>query len=195
LSLRPSSAVRRGSRHILGERDLLPTPALGRRITERRNEVPDTGDTPVILKWQLLPWLATVAAIVVAIVSLAVLHSAAKATFGFFSLMLGLVALSNFLRTYTVYKDQLTVSRVFLRRTVVLNQLVSAEVVAVKASQGRVLWHLVLKDKQGTKVRMDLAYAPPETRRRFLSALAPYIMAPGVYRSGNIREALMGTLW
>jgi hypothetical protein len=52
----------------------------------------------------------------------------------------------------------------------------------------------MLRDKQGTEVRLPLNGTLPSQRRRLLAALEPYIMADRVTGASLVREALSGEL-
>jgi hypothetical protein len=63
------------------------------------------------------------------------------------------------------------------------------------ASHGRVFWHLVLEDRQGTRVRLSFLRTGPGVRQHFLMALMPFAYAPGVRLEGPVDRAMAGTLW
>jgi hypothetical protein len=65
----------------------------------------------------------------------------------------------------------------------------------MRASHGRVYWHLVLEDRRGTRVRLSFLHTAPDTRQDFLTALMPFAYAPGVRLAGPVDRAMTGTLW
>ena len=54
---------------------------------------------------------------------------------------------------------------------------------------------LQLRDQQGTTAVLTPGGYPRTRWQLALAALAPYIMAPEVQRTGQIPDALAGTLW
>jgi hypothetical protein len=79
-------------------------------------------------------------------------------------------------------------------RTVLLSQLASAEIIVV-TFRGTRSFALQLRDQQGTTAVLSPSGYPRSRWQLALAALAPYIMGPEVRRSGQINEALAGTLW
>jgi len=171
-------------------------PAAPRWDATRMAESPAAGEHEqrVIVRWQLTPSICVAAGVVFAVMAVA------DSPFPWIVALLLSVffwagAVSGFRRRYEVRQDQLIIVRAFTRRTIVLSQLVSAEVVPMKASQGRVFWHLILNDQHNTSGRMSLRGTSRELRSAFLSAITPYVLAPDVHRSGRLADLLAGALW
>lgn len=148
----------------------------------------------VIVRWQLVPSFCVAAAVVFGFMAVA------DSPFPWIvALLLAIFfvagAVSGFRRRYEVREDQLIIVRAFSRRTIVLSQLVSAEVVPMVASQGRVFWHLILDDQHTSSGRMSLRGTSRELRSAFLSAITPYVLAPDVHRSGRLVDLLAGVIW
>jgi len=57
------------------------------------------------------------------------------------------------------------------------------------------LRYVMLRDKQGTEVRLPLNGTLPSQRRQLLAALEPYFMAGHVTGAVLVREALSGDPW
>jgi len=104
-------------------------------------------------------------------------------------------AFYNFRRRYELSQGRLLVCQGFTRRRIILSELASAEAVPMTASHGRVFWHLVLEDRQGTRVRLSFLHTGPGVRQHFLAALRPFAYAPGVRLEGPIDRAMAGSLW
>jgi hypothetical protein len=89
--------------------------------------------------------------------------------------------------------DKVTVRELRGRRTLLLGQLASADLLVSDGRGGRSV-SLRLRDQPGTQVSLMLTGYRAQTRQQALAALAPALMAPGVRRSGPIGEALSGSL-
>jgi hypothetical protein len=155
---------------------------------------PSNTSQSVVVTWRVLAWVC-VAGTTVSIIAFAATANAGRIVFALFAAFFAAGAWSNFAKRYEVHAGRLVVRRALSRRTLELVRLVAAEAVEVRASRGRVFWHLVLEDTAGTRVRMSLLYANSEARAEFLFALAPFVTGPGVTRAGPIDRALRGELW
>jgi hypothetical protein len=79
-------------------------------------------------------------------------------------------------------------------KAVLLDQLASAEII-VLTFRGSRTPALQLRDQQGTTAVLSPGGYPRARWQLALVTLAPYIMAPEVQRTGQIADALAGTLW
>lgn len=147
------------------------------------------------MRWVLVPWLCVVCSAGFAIAALAVSSLEPRILLAVVAVFFALGAWANFSRRYELRPGELLVSSGVRRRTVDLTDLAAADAVRMTASGGRVFWHLMLTDRQGTRVRLTFQNTHPDQRRRFLTALTPYLMAADVNLSGPIDEALLGRLW
>jgi hypothetical protein len=89
---------------------------------------------------------------------------------------------------------RLTVRSPGRRRTVLLSELASAEII-VMTFRGSRAFALQLRDQQGTTAVLSPGGYPRGRWRLAIAALTPYVVAPEVKRAGQIDEALSGSLW
>jgi hypothetical protein len=115
-----------------------------------------------------------------------------------FGLLIGAVITSTF--RYEVRAGQLAVTEMHrVRQTVDLTRLASVTAPSRREPlwarlTGQQRW-LELRDEQAHTARVFFYPASRRQRQRMLAALAPWVMADGVSRTGLVREALDGQLW
>ena len=171
-----------------------PNPG-GRKHNIVVDENPLADSTAAVITWRVLPSVCTAAGAVFFLLALVVPSPAERIAWGLVAVLLAAGAAYNFRRRYELSQGQLLVRQAFTRHTIILSELTSVEAVSMTASHGRVFWHLVLEDRQGTRVRLSFLHTGPDVRQRFLAALTPFASAPGVHREGPVGQAMAGTLW
>ncbi|MEP7026040.1 MAG: hypothetical protein ABJB47_20020 [Actinomycetota bacterium] len=105
----------------------------------------------------------------------------------------------SMLSSREIQQDRLVVRRLTGRKTIMLSQLSSADFSARQhrirrpdSQRGGRTATVRLRDKQGAMTVLSSSeYAEPQWQAA-LSALAPYIMAPGVQRTGPVEQELAG---
>jgi hypothetical protein len=159
-------------------------------------EDPPAGPSAVVITWRTIPAICAVACAVLLVIALAnISHGSGWILWGAVAVFFAAGALSGFRRRYELTQEHLVIRRVFTRHTIILSELTSVEAVPMNASQGRRYWHLVLEDREGTRVRLSFLHTAPDVRQEFLTALTPFALAPGVHLGGPIGDALAGRLW
>jgi hypothetical protein len=150
-----------------------------------------------VLRYRLASWLCLLGSLAFGIPAAAVAApDPDRILLGFLGVFIGLFAWSGFRTTYEVRPDRLIVRGMFFRRTVILSELAAAGAVRRRVSGNRMKpWDLVLSDRRGTVVRMNFDGSSPGSRRRLLTAIEQYVMAPGVQRAGQVENAMAGLLW
>jgi hypothetical protein len=113
---------------------------------------------------------------------------------GVFCVIFALGALMGFRNQFVVEPGRLVARGIVFSKEILLDQLDSAEARFVR-SRHYSFWKLCLRDRQGGRVGLSFTATPPAERQRFLRALAPYILAPGVFLAGPIDLAIAGNLW
>lgn len=151
------------------------------------------GAHDAVITWRVLP--AVCAGVCAVFLILALAARSAALLFGLIAVFFAVAAVANFRKRYALSHDRLVITRVFSTHTVILSELASVEAVPMKASGGRVFWHLILEDRQGTRVRLSFLHTAPATREQFLTALRPFAAAPNVRLGGPVDRGLAGTLW
>jgi hypothetical protein len=160
------------------------------------DEDPPAGPPAVVITWRVIPSVSAVACAVLLVLALAnVSHDSEWILWGALAAFFAAGALSGFRRRYTLTQEHLVIRRAFTRHTIILSELTSVEAIPVIASRGRRYWHLVVEDREGTRVRLSFLHTAPDVRQEFLTALAPFALAPGVHLKGPIGHALAGRLW
>jgi hypothetical protein len=159
------------------------------------DENPLADSMAVVITWRVLPSVCTAACAVFFLLALVVSSPAERIAWGLAAVFFAAGAIYNFRRRYELSQGHLLVRQAFTRRRIILSELTSVEAVPMTASRGRVFWHLVLEDRQGTRARLSLLHTEPGVRRHFLTALMPFAYAPGVRLEGPVDRAMAGTLW
>jgi hypothetical protein len=159
------------------------------------DESPLADSTAVVITWRVLPSVCSGACAVFFVLALVVSSLAERIAWGLAAVFFAAGAVYNFRRRYELSQGHLLVRRTFTRYKIILSELTSAEAVPMTASHGRVFWHLILEDRQGTRVRLSFLRTEPGVRQQFLAALMPFAYAPGVHLEGPIDQAMAGTLW
>jgi hypothetical protein len=138
---------------------------------------------------------------------LAVTHFLATSSGSFWWSVTGGAAIGALLSTlkvvvcrYKVEPGRITVRDVYNRRRPV--DLTRLTAVTVQPRKENFLQRIVggqrflmLRDEEGSTVKLNFAGTRRGRRRQLLAALEPYVMADGVARTGLVREALDGQLW
>jgi hypothetical protein len=158
-------------------------------------EDPPADSPAAVITWRALPAICTAACAVFLLGALVVGTAPERVTWGLVAVFFAVAALANFRRRYELGQGHLLICGVFTRHRIILSELTSVEAVPVRASHGRVYWHLVLEDRRGTRVRLSFLHTTPDTRQDFLTALMPFAYAPGVRLTGPVDRAMTGTLW
>jgi hypothetical protein len=170
------------------------SPATGEHnVVVDENSIVDS--TAVVITWRLLPSVCTAACAVFFLLALVVSPPAERIAWGLAAVFFAAGAFYNFRRRYELSQGHVLVRRAFTWHKIILSELTSVEAVPMRASHGRVFWHLVLEDRQGTRVRLSFLRTEPSVRQHFLAALMPFAYAPGVHRDGPIDQAMAGALW
>jgi hypothetical protein len=159
------------------------------------DEDPPADSRAAVITWKAVPAVCAVACVVFLIAVAVVPTAADRITCGLAAAFFAVAALANFSKRYELDQGSLVIRRGFATQTIILGELTSVEAVSVKASQGRVYWHVVLEDRQGTRVRLSFLHTAPDAREHFLMALTPFAYAPGVRLTGPVDRAMAGTLW